>query len=225
MNDSALLAQLILRLQPKADAFAVAQHLLSVHGSLGPILEADPRDLARVGGLSAPAALTLSLIPQLARYMARECNQRCLYVRNFAQAAACLRGLYLGANNECFYLLCLDREGLVLDCALLQQGTVDETPFYLRRILEAALRCSAHAVVLSHNHPSGTSAFSPADIQCTHGAMRALLPLDVIILDHILVADGRAYTLHGHPSFPEILFTHQCPDDALIRGWMRNLGG
>ena len=154
--------------------------------------------------------------------MAQERSRALLRVRNFAQAAACLRGLYLGAKNECFYLLCLDREGLVLDCALLQQGTVDETPFYLRRVLEAVLRCSAQSVVLSHNHPSGTSSFSAADIQCTQGAINALLPLGVAVLDHVLVADGRAYTLHGHPSFPEELFSHQRPGDALIAGWLRD---
>ena len=49
-----------------------------------------------------------------------------------------------------------------------------------------------------------------------------LLPLGVAVLDHVLVADGRAYTLHGHPSFPEELFSHQRPGDALIAGWLRD---
>ena len=225
MTDELLLARLIARLQPRTDAVDAARRLLDIHGSLGPVLEADPRDLSRVGGLNPNAAQILSLIPQLARYMAQERSRALLRVRTFAQSAACLRGLYLGAKNECFYLLCLDREGLVLDCALLQQGTVDETPFYLRRVLEAVLRCSAQSVVLSHNHPSGTSSFSAADIQCTQGAINALLPLGVAVLDHVLVADGRAYTLHGHPSFPEELFSHQRPGDALIAGWLRDLGG
>ena len=54
-------------------------------------------------------------------------------------------------------------------------------------MLEAVLRCSAQSVVLSHNHPSGTSSFSAADIQCTQGAINALLPLGVAVLDHVLV--------------------------------------
>lgn len=220
-GDEQLLAQLIARLQPRLDAGDVARRLLAVHGSLGPVLEAEPQDLTRVSPLSLVSAQVLCLVPQLARYMAREQTMSITRLDSFSLAGQYLKGLYLGANNECFYLVCLDGEGRLLKCALVQQGTVDETPFYLRRILEVTMRCGARAVVLSHNHPSGTKFFSPGDIQCTHDAIQALLPLDVVVLDHILVADGRPYSLHGSPDFPEILFTRQRPGDPLIAGWMR----
>lgn len=220
-NDEDLLARLIARLQPRADAPAVARRLLAVYGSLGPVLESEAQDLARAGGLGSACAQSLSLVPQLARYLAREQARQMTRVDSFARAGRYLRGLYLGANNECFHLLCLDGAGRVLDCALVQRGTVDEAPFYLRRILELSLRCGARAVVLSHNHPSGTPFFSPGDLACTQEAIEALLPLDVAVLDHILVADGRPYSLHGRSDFPEILFTRQRPGDPLIAGWLR----
>ena len=56
MTDELLLARLIARLQPRTDAVDAARRLLDIHGSLGPVLEADPRDLSRVGGLNPNAA-------------------------------------------------------------------------------------------------------------------------------------------------------------------------
>ena len=221
MTDQDLLAQLIARLQPRTDALAAAGRLLTVYGSLGPVLESEAQDLARAGGLGSACAQSLSLIPQLARYLAREQAQGMARVDSFAKAGFFLRGLDLGAKPECFHLLCLDGTGQVLSCALVQQGTVDEAPFYLRRILELSMRAGARAVVLSHNHPSGTPFFSPGDLACTQQAIGALLPLDVVVLDHILVADGKPYSLRGHPDFPEIRFTRQRPGDPLIAGWLR----
>ena len=220
MNDEALLSTLIRYGSPrKTDTQVLAHAMLRRHGSLAPVLESLPVDLIRSHGLTNTAAYLVHLIPELARYMARERMQHVKQVGTFEKAGHYLRDLYIGAHNECFYLLCMDSTGQLISNHLVQQGTVDEAPFYLRHILDLALRAEAYAVVLSHNHPSGTPYPSRGDADCTLMAIEALLPMDILVLDHILVADGLPISIRASDAMPSILFERQKPNDPLIAGW------
>ena len=76
-----------------------------------------------------------------------------------------------------------------------QQGTVDHTPVYVREVVKRALKLSATAIVLVHNHPSGDPTLSHADIQMTKEIIAAAKPLAVVIHNHIVVGKK------GHASF------------------------
>ena len=86
-----------------------------------------------------------------------------------------VKTLYVGVHVECFYLILLNRNGRLIRPALLQRGGVDNAPFYLRRLLEAALQEQARFIVLAHNHPGGTRKPSNEDLRCTlrPGGLRA----------------------------------------------------
>jgi DNA repair protein RadC len=74
-------------------------------------------------------------------------------------------------------------------------GTLSQTSVYPREIVRAALRHGAAAVVLTHNHPSGNVEPSRADEDLTKTLKSALALIDVRVLDHVVVAGGRAVSL------------------------------
>lgn len=74
-------------------------------------------------------------------------------------------------------------------------GTLSQTSVYPREIVRAALRHGAAAVVLTHNHPSGNVEPSRADEYLTKTLKSALALIDVRVLDHVVVAGGRAVSL------------------------------
>jgi DNA repair protein RadC len=69
------------------------------------------------------------------------------------------------------------------------------TPVYPREVALRALHHHAAAVVLAHNHPSGTVQPSAADMALTQNLRAALALLDVRVLDHIIVAPGQALSM------------------------------
>lgn len=211
-----MLARLIACASPKADAEQLVNALFSRHGSIAPIMESLPGDLP---GVPEAAARLITLIPQLARYTARERAQSMKCLNTFKKAGQYLSSLYLGQHNESAYLLSLDAAGHPLNCSLLEQGTVDEAPFYVRRILEVASRVNAYAVVLSHNHPSGTCSPSPGDIQCTVSAIKTLMPMDIQVLDHIIIACGTPVSIRACGDIADVLFTRQNPGSRLMADW------
>ena len=87
------------------------------------------------------------------------------------------------------YLNCQHRT-IAYECHF--SGTLTQTSVYPREIVTAALKHQASAVVLAHNHPSGSVEPSNADVALTQSMKHALALVDVRVLDHIIV--GRRAT-------------------------------
>jgi DNA repair protein RadC len=75
-----------------------------------------------------------------------------------------------------------------------QRGTVDHTPVYPREVVKRALELSASSIILVHNHPSGDTTPSKADIEMTKTIAEAAKALGIVVHDHLIV--GR----HGYTS-------------------------
>ena len=97
---------------------------------------------------------------------------------------------------------------------------MDETPFYLAHVLQSITATDASAIVLSHNHPGGSLRPSQADILCTVEALRALQPLDVMMLDHIIIGNGQAISLRNTGFIAASIWADQAPSSALLRNWI-----
>jgi DNA repair protein RadC len=74
-------------------------------------------------------------------------------------------------------------------------GTLNQTSVYPREVVKLALDVGASAVVLAHNHPSGSVQASAADKALTQTLKSALALVDVRVLDHIIVAPGSAMSM------------------------------
>ncbi|HCP6193940.1 TPA: hypothetical protein OE107_002243 [Pseudomonas aeruginosa] len=70
------------------------------------------------------------------------------------------------------------------------RGTIDSASVYPREVLKEVLKLNAAAVILSHNHPSGSPEPSQADKILTQRLKDALTMVDVRTLDHVIVAGG-----------------------------------
>ncbi len=215
------LERLIGLADPGADTGDVADALLSRYGSIPMILSAPAEDLMRVPGVRAPLAQMLRLMPSLDRYDALDALGPRPLLSTFKRAEAYLRALYVGRAYEHFYLLCLAADGRLIHAALITRGTLDETAFYLRNILDEALKSKARAVVLAHNHPGGSPEPSQGDVSATRLAIRALPKLGIAVLDHAIVAGGCARSMRAMGVIEEAEFLAQAPEDPLLLGWLR----
>ena len=91
-----------------------------------------------------------------------------------------------------FIVLFLDSQNRLLSAAEMFRGTLAQTSVYPREVVKSALQRNAAAVVLAHNHPSGSAEPSRADEHLTQTLKAALALVDVRILDHYVVAGDRA---------------------------------
>ena len=98
-------------------------------------------------------------------------------------------------GHEVFAVLFLDVQNRLLATEELFRGTLTQTSVYPREVVLRALHHQAAAVVLAHNHPSGTVQPSRADEALTQTLKTALALIDVRVLDHVIVAPGEALSM------------------------------
>ncbi len=104
--------------------------------------------------------------------------------------------LHLGAEpRELFGVMFLDSQNRLKAFEVMFVGTLTQTSVYPREVVKAALAHDAAAVVLAHNHPSGSVKPSRADEALTYNLKGALALVDVRVLDHVIVSPSAALSM------------------------------
>ncbi|MCU6278403.1 RadC family protein [Enterobacter quasiroggenkampii] len=90
-------------------------------------------------------------------------------------------------EREVFIVMYLDNQHCLLERETLFIGTLSQTEVHPREVVKSALKHNAAAVILAHNHPSGTTEISPQDKNITQRIIKALALVEVRVLDHLVV--------------------------------------
>ena len=89
----------------------------------------------------------------------------------------------------------------VLGQRLVAEGSLSEVPAYPRLVVETALNQNAYGVILCHNHPGGEAIPSMGDVDVTRELEAVLAKLGIALMEHIVVADGTAYSMIEHGDY------------------------
>ena len=188
-SDVQVLELLLFYCIPRIDTNPLAHRLLEQFGSLSQVLEAPVAELEKVEGMGANAATFLSLITSVGRYYLVNRAAQNTVLNTTEKCGQYLVSHFYGRRNETVFLLCLDAKCKLLCCREIGEGSVNSAGIPVRRIVETALAANATAVVLAHNHPSGLAMPSPEDVFTTRRLAAALDTVEVVLADHIVVAD------------------------------------
>jgi DNA repair protein RadC len=170
---------------------ALAESTLARFGGLAGLLRASTAELGRVKGLGPAKQAEIAAVMELARRsLASELETRPVFDSPRAvkdHVALALGGL----DHEVFTVLFLDAQHRLLASEPMFRGTLTQTSVYPREVVKRALERGAAAVILAHNHPSGTAEPSRADEFLTQTLKGALALVDVRVLDHLVVGRGQ----------------------------------
>jgi DNA repair protein RadC len=153
---------------------------------------AHPDALAGIPGLGPARRAELAAAFELARRAAAEPLGQAPVFTAPAQVRGYLMLELGGLPHEVFAALFLDSQHRLITLRTLFRGTLAQTSVYPREVVKEALACNAGAVVLAHNHPSGTAEPSRADEFLTQTLKSALALVDVRVLDHIVIGRGQS---------------------------------
>ena len=194
LSDVELLAILLRTGMAGKNVFELSQELLATDGIAG-LLQATPASLKLVKGLGPAKQAELLAVFEIAR---RAMLQRLQEREAFHTPDAVKQYLQLQLahkNHEVFAVLFLDSQNRLLAMEELFRGTLSQTSVYPREVVLRALHHQAAAVVLSHNHPSGSVQPSRADEALTQNLKASLALVDVRVLDHIIVGQGQSLSM------------------------------
>jgi DNA repair protein RadC len=194
-SDVELLAAVLGAIGGNSAGNGAAMHLLRRFGSLRALLHADTAALLSCVGVGQARLAVLRALPELARRYYAETLPAGEPIRSPADTEAFLQARMRHLEHELFCCLFLDNRHQVLSFEELFRGTIDGTSVYPREVVKEALAINAAAVILAHNHPSGVAEPSQADERITLRLKSALALVDIRLLDHLIIGNGKATSL------------------------------
>ena len=195
LDDYEVLEVLLMAFIPRRDVKPVAKALQARFGSLSGILAAPASELVEIEGVGETVAAYLKAITELNARAAREEIRQKTAISSWSALIEYVRTELQHEKREQFRILFLDRKNQLITDEIMGHGTVDHAPVYPREVARRALELHASALVLVHNHPSGDTTPSRADIDITREIIDALNPFDITVHDHLIAGTGGVTSL------------------------------
>ncbi len=175
---------------PRRDCKEQARALLEKFGSFSRVLEAPTAALMDVKGVGPKNSFALHFVHGVASHYLKERIVGKRYIQNSKEVADYLVHLMRGLKKEVFSVVYLDSSHAVIDSEIIAEGTINVNTIYPREVIARALSFHAAALIVSHNHPSGSLEPSKQDFRLTKTLLMVCHYMQIRLLDHIIVGDG-----------------------------------
>ncbi|MEW6028136.1 MAG: DNA repair protein RadC [Chloroflexota bacterium] len=193
---NAELIAILLRVGVKGEnAVAVGQRLINKFGGLTGLHRAPFAELKKQHGLGDAKAAQIKAAIELGRRLTLESPEERPSINSPADAAALVQYEMSALEQEHLRVILLDRRNRVLETVEIYKGSVNSSQVRVGEIFKEAIRKNASALIVVHNHPSGDPTPSPDDVAVTRALVQAGKMLDVEVLDHMVIGQGRWVSL------------------------------
>lgn len=195
LTDTELLAILFRTGTKTKDALALATQLLVRFKSLQRLSQTSIEELQSVEGIGKVKAIELKAALELGKRATQYRRVQQPRIQSPTDVIQYLDPNFRVYESEYFLCIELSKKHTIIAIETVGKGGLDGVSALPRDVFKQALRDSAAAVILVHNHPSGDPQPSVADIQLTQRLITAGNLIGIQVLDHIIVGDGNYVSL------------------------------
>lgn len=193
LSDAELVAILIGSGNRNESAVDLCKRILaSVDNNLNALGKVSLKHLMEFNGIGEAKAITITAALELGRRRKFEDAVKQEKITSSRDVCDIMQPVLGELSHEEFWVIYLNNSNKVLQKQQLSKGGITGTLVDVRLVLKQALEVGATALILCHNHPSGTLKASEADKKITQKLKTAGLSLDIKVLDHIIVTE-KAY--------------------------------
>lgn len=177
------------------NAVQVGQRLLNKFGGLRGLHRVPFRELMDQYGLGEAKTSQIKAAIELGRRLTLESPEERPAINSPADAAALVQYEMSALEQEHLRVILLDRRNRVMETVEVYKGSVSSSQIRVGEVFKEAIRKNASALIVTHNHPSGDPTPSPDDVAVTRAIVQAGKLLDVEVLDHLVIGQGRWVSL------------------------------
>ena len=175
-------------------AVELARSLLEKAGGLRELDRRAAEELQEAKGLGPAKIAQLKAALELGRRLMAEEKKVLAAVTSSKEVYEWLRPQMQGLTKEVFKVLLLNGNNEILESVTASEGSLTESPVYLRDLVNLANRHQAAALIVAHNHPSGNPRPSPTDKTLTEELVFMGRLLKIRVLDHLIIGENRYYS-------------------------------
>ncbi|MEQ9115875.1 MAG: DNA repair protein RadC [Rickettsiales bacterium] len=182
---------------PRRDVKPLAKKLLHDFKTLACIVNTTPGELAKITGIGSNTVANLKLLREIIHRINKEEIYKTNAINNRESLIKFLRSSVGFQTNENIHILYLNSKNHLIDDEIIDYGTANKITLYPREVVKKALDTNATAVIICHNHPSGDTTPSRADILMTKNLESALQAVDVILHDHVIISPSNYFSFRN----------------------------
>ncbi|HEB64634.1 MAG TPA: JAB domain-containing protein [Chloroflexi bacterium] len=195
LSNAELLA-ILLRVGVRGEnAVQMGQRLLQDMGGLPGLHRATFDEVCQQKGIGPAKAAQIKAAIELGRRLAASQPQERPQITSPADAAALVQYEMSALEQEELRVFLLDTRNRVLDIRTVYRGSLNSSQVRVGELFRDAIRKNAAAIIVAHNHPSGDPTPSPDDVAVTRAIVEAGKLLDISVLDHLVIGQGRFVSL------------------------------
>ncbi len=195
VSEAELLAIILVTGSQKETALDLANRLLSKFQGLRGLLDVSLEELTTVPGIGYAKACQVRAALELAKRVQAWRENAMPVIKCPGDVAGLLMAEMRFLDREHFRILCLDTKSNVLKIETVSVGSLNASIVHPREVFKSAIRRSAAAILLAHNHPSGDPTPSKEDIDVTRRLWEAGEILGIKVLDHVIMGDNKYTSL------------------------------
>lgn len=170
-----------------AQQIEIAEELLKRFKGLTGLYRANIAEIAAVPGIGQSTAASLVASLELGKRLAMDVSEEPPTINSPADAARLVQYEMSVLEQEHLRVIVLNTRNRVLDIVDVYKGSLNSAQIRVAEIFRPAIRLNAAAIIVLHNHPSGSVDSSPDDVAVTRAIVEAGKNLDVNVLDHIII--------------------------------------
>lgn len=194
LSNAELLAIIIKSGTKKETSVEIAQRILNLNNTktldnLNFLRELTIEELMQIEGIGKVKAIQLKAICELATRMNTPINYKKVKISEPKDVANLLMNELRFLKQEKVKVIILNNKNVVLKIQDISQGGANFANISVKDALKEAVKMQAPKIILVHNHPSGDSTPSNADIQITERIYEAAALLGIELLDHIVIGN------------------------------------
>ena len=164
MPDHNLLELFLSIIIPQKDVKELAYALINKFGSLEGVLNADAQQLMTVNGIGEAAAVGIKMVVELNKRVMKNKNKNVLNLNCCDEAVNYCKNILCYEKVEKLIMITVNNDGSIINTHTIGTGNANSSSANQRQILENAIIDHASGVIFAHNHPSGSSKPSDADV-------------------------------------------------------------
>jgi DNA repair protein RadC len=176
------------------DTKGIAKRLLKKFKNIENLLQASKKEVLEVEEVGEAIYIHLKFTKELTEYLYQKEFESGNILNSVEKVYKHLKSDIGFLEKEVFKIIFLNSKNEYLGDEILFLGTIDKSQIYAREIIKEVMKYNAKSVIFAHNHPSGSFEPSRADIDMTKKLKNILEPLEVRVLDHIIITSKGYYS-------------------------------
>jgi DNA repair protein RadC len=183
---------------PRRDVKPLAKKLLAKFGNLSNVINTSKDQLLAIEGTNNGVYVIFLTVKELINRLLKQKITNQNVISSWSALLDYLKTSMGHLKLEQFRVLFLNKKNTLIADEVMNTGTIDQAPVYPREIIKRALFHEASAIILVHNHPSGDSKPSKADIELTNRIVETCSAVNIAVHDHVIIGNNMYYSFKSN---------------------------